>query len=167
MGTVISEETRPGRPAKGKFVPSNPQKYLGANVNNISYRSSWEVSFMQVCDNNEAVIGWMSESLPSNTIHKGISGIPYYNPITKKNSLYIPDFFIIYVDRNKKQHVEVIEIKPLDEVPGFRGKVNKIKQARQAINAMKYKAAIIFCNQRGWFFRIMTEKQLFLQPARK
>ena len=30
--------------AKGQFIPKNPQKYLGSNVNEITYRSSWELS---------------------------------------------------------------------------------------------------------------------------
>jgi hypothetical protein len=153
------------KPSKGQFVPKNPQKYLGKNIDNIIYRSSWELTMMLTLDQHPNVLAWMSEALPSNHVHNGLSGIPYLNPFTGKQTLYVPDFFVIYIDKSNKQHVEVMEIKPLDELPPvlsrFKGKVSKLKEARQIINAAKYQSAIKFCSQRNWYFRIVTEKDLF------
>jgi hypothetical protein len=154
-----------GKPDKGQFYPKNPTKYLGGNINEIIYRSSWEHTAMRFFDEHPNVIGWMSEALPSNHVKKGLSGIPYENPFTKRWSFYIPDFFVIYMDKHGKQHAEVIEVKPLDEVPpaisGFRGKVSRLKQGRQIINAAKYEAALKYCAKHGFFFRLCTEKDMF------
>lgn len=152
-------------PDKGIFVPKNPRKYLGNNIDNIVYRSSWELTCCNTFDNSESILGWMSESLPSNHVHEGISGIPYRNPFTGKWTIYVPDFFVIYIDRNGKKHAEVMEIKPLAELPpvmsGMHHKANPLKEAKQVLNAAKYEAAFDFCAKRGWRFRVVTEKDLF------
>lgn len=154
-----------GRPSKGLFTPKNTQKYLGKNLNKITYKSSWELTCCLFFDNNPSVLGWMSESIPSNHVHEGISGIPYRNPFTGRWTIYVPDFFVIYVDKHRKQHAEVMEIKPLQEVPpamsGVGVRVSKLTEAKQILNAAKYAAAIAFCSQRGWYFRVVTEKDLF------
>lgn len=160
---------------KSKFIPKNPQKYIAANINDIIARSSWELTFMMNLDQNESILAWMSESLPTRTIHKGISGIPYRNPLTGKWTIYVPDFFVVYVDKNKKQHAEVVEIKPFDETLAYNstaqsmsartGKYKRLKEARQIVNAAKFKAAIQFCASRGWRFRVVTERELFKRPT--
>jgi TnsA endonuclease N terminal len=152
---------------KGAFRPRNPQKYLGRNISQIVYRSSWELSAMLEFDSNVNVVAWMSESLPSKTVHSGIDGIPYRNPFTGKPAIYVPDFFVMYVDRNTTKHSEVIEIKPSDEILGFTGKVSNLKEARQILNAAKYIAAVDFCRKRGWVFRIITERELFNWTKKK
>lgn len=159
--------------AKGQYFLKNPEKYLGNNKNEITYRSSWELTMMNYLDAHPMVLGWMSESLPTNTVHKGISGIPYRNPVSGKWTIYVPDFFVIYIDKNNKQHAEVIEIKPLDDTPWYRinesnntkANVSAKKQLVRAINAAKFKAAAEFCAARGWKFRIATENELFKRPA--
>lgn len=137
--------------ARGVFTPKNPGKYLGKNGNNIIYRSSWELVMNQYLDAHPAILGWGSEIL----------SIPYINPLTKKSSNYIPDYFIVYVDGKSNKHVEVMEVKPAKEVPGFSGKTNNRTKLAQTINAAKWQAAIIYCVKRGWFFRIATEDQIF------
>lgn len=162
------------KPSRGPFFPKNPQKYMGNVLDQkgdpaIIFRSSWELTMMNYLDAHPCVLGWMSEGFPTNHAHrvKGNGyGISYLNPFTRRWTFYKPDFFVIYIDpKTNKKHQEVIEIKPFDEVPpaltGFRGKVNKLKEAKQILNAAKYEAAIKFCAERGWFFRIMTEKELF------
>lgn len=120
---------------------------------------------MLLFDNHPSVLGWMNESLPTNRVHEGISGIPYRNPFTGRWTIYVPDFFVIYLDKNNKQHAEVMEIKPFDEVPpaisGYKGKVSKLKEAKQILNTAKFAAAMEHCVKRGWHFRIATEKDLF------
>ena len=73
--------------AKGKFTPKNPEKYVG--LKNPLYRSSWEWAFMNFCDNNPSIQRWASESIK----------IPYRNPVTNRQTVYVPDFFIQYVDK--------------------------------------------------------------------
>ena len=77
--------------AKGIFRIKNAKKYIG-NKDPI-YRSSWEFTFMNFCDSHPNIINWASESIK----------IPYKNPLTGKNTIYVPDFFIVYVDRTGKQ----------------------------------------------------------------
>jgi hypothetical protein len=151
---------------KGIFTPRNPKKYLGNNINNIIARSSWEWSVMMRFDQGPDVLHWMNESLPTNHVHNGISGIPYQNPLRPGSwTIYVPDFWVQYIDRHGKQHVEVIEVKPLDEVPvalsGFTGKVSSVKQAKQIVNAAKFAAGMKYCVERGWQFKFVTENQLF------
>ena len=68
--------------ARGRYTLRNPDKYAGTK--SPIYRSSWEHTFMTFCDNNPAVIGWASEAVR----------IPYKNPLTGKQSSYVPDFFV-------------------------------------------------------------------------
>ena len=151
------------------FIPQNPNKYLGNNLQRIELKSSWERSFALFLDNSPAVLGWAYEALPTKTLHE--SGIAYLNPFTGRQTIYRPDFFVIYVDRDNKKHAEVIEIKPIDEVPpaisGIHTKtLTKLKEARQILNAAKFAAAVEHCVKRGWRFRIVTEKELFKSPTK-
>jgi hypothetical protein len=134
--------------SKGIFLPKNPSKVIGKGA--IKYRSSWEQVFMNFCDNNPNVVNWGSEVLR----------IPYRNPITKKNTIYIPDFIVSYVDRNGRQHTEVIEIKPLKEAVMERARSPRDK-IMLAINMAKWQAAQAFCANNNLVFRLVTEQQLF------
>jgi hypothetical protein len=136
---------------KGRFIPKNPAKYIASNIHNITHRSSWELSLFQLLDNHPMVLGWASEAVK----------IPYKNPLTNKNTLYVPDVFVVYVDRSNIEHKELIEVKPMQEVPGYKGKVSKLVESRQIVNMMKWKAAVAFCTSRGWKFRVATEADMF------
>ena len=138
-----------GKFAKDEFTPKNPQKYVGKYP--IIYRSSWEWSMMRTFDDHPDVVQWSSETV----------SIPYRNPLTGKWSMYIPDFMVLYADRDGNQHCEMIEVKPLKEVPGFDGKVNQRTKLVQAINQAKWSAAMAFCKKRGIHFRVATEDQIF------
>lgn len=137
--------------AKDFFVPKNPQKYIGGNSKNIIYRSSWELSFMRKLDEHPYVLGWASECIP----------IPYVNPLTGHKRSYIPDFLVIYMDRDGRKHVEMIEIKPEKEHPLYEGRVSRQTKLTQAINLAKWKAAAEYCAKRGIRFRVGTERDLF------
>jgi hypothetical protein len=141
--------------ASGTFIPKHPEKYNG--VGKIQYRSSWECHFMLFLDSNPNVIQWSSESIR----------IPYKHPFTGRMTTYVPDFLIVYLDRNGKQHVEMIEIKPHNQSviseKKARGK-NAIKLAQTvAINQAKWVYAKAWCKQQGITFRIVTEQQLFMK----
>lgn len=140
--------------AQGEFTPKNPDKYSGKG--RIKYRSGWEWSFMNFCDNNASIITWASESIT----------IPYFNPVKGKQSIYVPDFLIVYKDKNGKTRGELIEIKPSKETS-----METARSARDklvvAINHAKWRAAEAWCRQQGLVFRIITEKDLFHQGSRK
>jgi hypothetical protein len=134
--------------AQGKFQIQNSNKYVGKGTP--TYRSSWEFAFMQFCDNNPAVIQWASEA-----IH-----VPYRNPFTGKNTIYVPDFLVIYVDRNGKRHGEVIEVKPSKETTMEAAKTKRDK-AMVALNTFKWEAARHFCKAHGLTFRVINEQDIF------
>jgi hypothetical protein len=140
---------------KQLFIPTNPQKYIGPNIHKIWYRSSWEHTMMMTLDNHPDVIAWQSEGM----------NIFYENPFTKRTKPYVPDFVVVYRTRGNKQMVEMIEVKPKSEMPGYRPglreTVSQYKLAVQAINAAKWKAAMVFCARRGWVFRVACEDELF------
>lgn len=137
---------------KGVFTPTNPTKYIGANIGNIQYRSGWERSMMMLLDKHPNILGWASESVT----------IPYKNPLTGRWTMYIPDFLILYLDKDNRQHCDVVEIKPAQETPGYKAKrLTEHTKLAQAINAAKWQAATLFCAKRGWTFRVATEEQLF------
>jgi len=136
--------------AQGKFQIKNPSKYVGNKTP--TYRSGWEFVFMQFCDNNPRVIQWASEA-----VH-----IPYRNPFTNKNTIYVPDFLIVYEDKNGQKHAEVIEVKPSKEV-SMEGAKSLRDQAFVALNAAKWEAARAWCRNQGLTFRIVTEDMIFHQ----
>lgn len=128
-------------------------KYTGNKLPR--WRSSWELTFMRMADSNPAVIAWSSEAYK----------IPYINPITGMQHLYIPDFFMIYVDANNKQHAEMIEVKPFTQVAG-NAKSESDKYAA-VINDAKWKYARAYCKQHGIGFRVITENEIFNKPTVK
>jgi TnsA endonuclease N terminal len=140
--------------SQGKFKLKNPEKYVGKKQP--TYRSSWEWAVMQFCDNHPNVISWASEAIHIN----------YYNPFTEKNTIYVPDFFITYRDKNGKQHSELVEIKPSGEILETVGKSQRQK-AIAALNHFKWEAAKKWCEKNGVTFRIVTEKDLFHNPKQK
>jgi len=135
--------------AQGIFTPKNPQKYVGNHKPR--YRSGWELTFMMFCDNNENIISWASEAI----------SIPYKNPLTGKQTIYVPDFFVLYEDKFKKQRAEIIEIKPKKQSL-IENKVTSIKdKAAVAVNHAKWQAAMAYCKKAGLTFRVITEDDIF------
>lgn len=139
--------------AQGEYVPKNAQKYVG--IGRIKYRSGWEWSFMQFLDNHPSVIQWSSESIK----------IPYFNPVKGKQSIYIPDFLIVYVDKDGTKHAELIEIKPKKETTMETARSTRDKLV-VAINIAKWQAATAWCKQQGLKFRLVTENELFANGRR-
>ena len=135
--------------ARGKFQMKHPEKYIGNKVP--TYRSSWEWSFMNFCDNNKSVQKWASEAIQ----------IPYKDPLTGRQTVYVPDFFIQYVDKNSKMIVELIEIKPSSQQIIERVGKNKYNQAQFIKNQAKWTAANSWCKQQGIRFRVLNENDLF------
>jgi hypothetical protein len=137
--------------AKGKFAMRHPEKYVGNKAP--LYRSSWEWTFMNFCDTNPSVQKWASEAVQ----------IPYRDPLTGRHTVYVPDFFIQYLDKNGKMIVELIEIKPASQTILERVGKNKYNQAQFVKNQAKWAAANIWCKQQGLRFRILNENDIFHQ----
>jgi hypothetical protein len=135
--------------AKGKYAVENPEKYIGLGTP--TYRSSWELTFMRFCDHNPSVHQWASESIK----------IPYRDPLTGKATVYIPDFFIVYLDKNHKKHAELIEIKPANQMLIEKVGKNPYNQAQFVRNQVKWKMASIWAAQNGCKFRVINEHDIF------
>lgn len=140
--------------AQGKYQIQNPEKYVGNKTP--TYRSSWEFAFMQFCDNNPNVLNWASEAVHIN----------YRNPLTGRNTIYVPDFLITYQDANGKQHAELVEVKPRKETT-LEGAKNIRDQASAILNMAKWEAARAWCRAHNLTFRVVTEDMIFHQGRAK
>jgi hypothetical protein len=139
--------------AQGKYTVKNPAKYMGRKAP--TYRSSWEFTFMSFCDNNPAVLNWASEAV----------SIPYYNPVKGRQTIYVPDFLVVYVDANQKQHTELIEIKPSTETTMESAKSYRDKLS-VAMNMAKWAAADSWARANNMRFRVVTEFDIFKNQKR-
>ena len=143
------------RYAQGIFTPKNSVKYIGKHAPR--YRSGWELTFMNFCDNNKSVLYWASEAI----------SVPYRNPFTGKPSMYIPDFFVVYVNKLGKQIAEIVEIKPKKQSLIESKVANAKDRAVVAVNHAKWQAAMAYCKSQGYIFRVVTEDDLFHQGSRR
>lgn len=148
---------------KGDFVyrPVNTKKYVG-NPPYAVCRSSWETIFCKWADHNPAVVEWVSEPM----------GIPYVDPTERdyrgmpKKRRYFPDFIVKVLNKQGKIDTHLVEVKPHKEtVPPRAGKnksqKTKIYEAKTwGTNQAKWQAAERYCKSKGWYFRILTERDL-------
>jgi len=138
---------------KGRFKPKNPKKYNGS-ADNIIYRSSWELRVMKYFDESPNIIWWASEEL----------AIPYRSPVDQKMHRYFPDFIVKVHEKTGLVMTYILEVKPEKQtkVPVQKRKTQKYLQeaATYAINQEKWRAADIFCQDHGWKFKVVTEKDL-------
>ena len=141
--------------AKGKFSLKNPEKYVGLKTP--TYRSSWEHAFMRLCDEHPNVYKWVSESIK----------VHYRNPLTGKYTIYVPDFFVVYNDKNGRKHAELIEVKPKSQTNFMDAGKSHAKKKQVVINHAKWEAANAYSRQHKIKFRVVSEDQLFHQGTRK
>jgi hypothetical protein len=139
---------------QGFYEVKNPQKYVGKG--RPKYRSGWEMTFMIFLDNNEHILQWASESV----------SIPYRNPLTGRQSMYIPDFLVTYRGQNNIMRAELIEIKPKSQSL-IEEKQSQRDRAQVAINYAKWDAATKWARQNGLTFRVINEDQIFRQGGSK
>lgn len=138
----------------GRYFPINPKKYRG-DVSNIWYRSLWERKTMDWLDRNEFVIEWSSEEFI----------IPYISPLDNKYHRYFPDFVAKIKTKDGSVKKFVIEVKPEKQTrpPEKPKKVTRkfiSEVATWGVNEAKFRAAMNYCLDRGWEFKILTEKEL-------
>lgn len=141
--------------AQGLFTPKNAEKYVGKHTPR--YRSGWELTFMNFCDNNKNVLYWASEAL----------AVPYMNPMTGKRSNYIPDFFVVYQNKRGQKVAEVVEIKPKKQSLIESRVASARDRAVVAVNHAKWQAAMAYCKAQGYTFRVITEDDLFYNGRAK
>jgi hypothetical protein len=146
---------------KGRYRILNPRKYKG-DINNIIYRSSWELKFMKWCDANPSILEWGSETII----------IPYRSPVDNKIHRYFVDFYIKVKDKNEEIKKYLIEIKPEKFTKPPLVPQKKTKRFIQevfnyGVNQSKWKQADEFCKDRGWKFLVLTEKDLGLERDTK
>jgi hypothetical protein len=141
--------------AQGRFEMKNPEKYVGKKTP--LARSSWEFVFMRMLDEHPGVQNWASESVQ----------IPYRDPLTGRSTVYVPDFFVVYLDKNKKKHAELVEVKPASQT--LREKVGKslYNKEQYVKNLAKWEAATAWCKQQGIRFRVVNEDDIFHQGKKR
>lgn len=139
---------------QGKYTPKRPTKYNG-DPTCIFYRSSWELKFFNWCDNNDAILRWSSEEII----------IPYLCPTDNQWHRYFPDALITIKDVSGKIKTYLIEIKPFKQtIPPVAGKRKTRSYINEVMvwgkNSAKWKYAKNYCVQRGYEFKLLTEKEL-------
>lgn len=133
---------------QGYFDVYEPKKYVGKRP--IIYRSSYEKKFMFKMEANPKVVKWTSETLV----------IPYqsvdviHGKRVLKNHKYFTDF-VVWTSDGKKY---VVEVKPQSLVPLNENEI-RINPAKRK-NAIKWNAAIKWCKNNGYEFKIVTENHL-------
>ena len=141
--------------AQGIFTPKNPEKYVGKHAP--KYRSGWEMTFMTFCDTNKNVLYWASEAIK----------IPYRSPLDGKIHQYIPDFFVVYQNKNGQKIAEMVEIKPKKQSLIESRTASAKDRAIVAVNHAKWQSAMAYCKSQGYTFRVITEDDLFYNGSRK
>jgi hypothetical protein len=148
---------------QGIFIPKNPEKWIITEAFDlkepgIKYRSSWEKMFFTFMDMNDNVIKANSEGMV----------IPYMNPVRGKISKYYMDSMM----ETKDGTIWLIEIKPYKETQApkkprknaknpQKAQANYIKAIETyAVNQAKWEATQKLCDEKGWKFKIITEKEL-------
>ena len=111
---------------------------------------------MNFCDNNDNILQWASEAI----------SIPYRHPLTGRQTVYVPDFFITYRGRDNTVHAELIEIKPKKQSI-VESKASSRDRAVVAVNYAKWDAATKWARRNGLSFRVITEDQIFHQGGKK
>lgn len=110
---------------------------------------------MKWCDTNSSILEWGSET----------TVIPYKSPVDNKIHRYFVDFYIKVKNKDGLIKKYLVEIKPekFTKPPA----IPKVQTKRfieevflYGTNQAKWKQANQFCEDRGWQFLVLTEKDL-------
>ena len=139
---------------KGKYKVRAPYKYKG-NPTKVIYRSLWELKFMTYCDTNINILEWGSEEVY----------MWYRSPVDNRPHRYFPDFYIKVREKNGTIKKYIIEVKPQRQTkPPAKPKRQTKGYLREAFeyakNQAKWKSANEWCLDRGFEFKVITEKEL-------
>ena len=107
---------------------------------------------MKFLDANEDVVQWSSEE----TI------IPYKSPLDNKYHRYFIDFFV----KRKDGSIVLVEIKPYKQTQPPKGPAKRTRSyiyeaSTYVVNQAKWKATEQYCLDRGYSFKIITERELY------
>jgi len=111
---------------------------------------------MVYCDTSSEILEWSSEE----------KSIPYRSPSDGKIHRYYPDFLIKRKELDGAIKKYMIEIKPKKQVigppqnPKRKTKSWAYRVKTWAVNQAKFSAAKEWCEDRGYEFRIFSEKEL-------
>ena len=129
--TVMYDVKAPGKRRK---IPTFKEGYIVSKKNNgekMHYRSGYEKEVYDCLERIGDVIAYKVEPF----------SVPYYHK--GKMRQYFPDLLIQYSDGS----VEMWEVKPSN-------------QTAASQNQAKFKAAELYCTQRGWRWDIITEQRI-------
>jgi hypothetical protein len=141
----------------GVYHPINVDKYVGEGP--IICRSSWERKYCQYCDLKDEVLKWASEPFK----------VKYYNPLTKKEHTYYPDFYVKAITSSGTIKEYIVEIKPSSYL---KKPVQPKRNTEKAISNYKYlyesfiknyakaKTCKMYAADRNMEYIILTEKSL-------
>lgn len=132
-----------------EYVPQNREKYRGDTIP-IIFRSSWELEFAQHCDLLPTVLGWSYETIE----------VPYRDPITGKQKIYIPDFMVEIIQEGGFSVNYVFEIKPMHEQYQEHARTQH-DSALVARNAAKWMAATQWADRHSAIFEVLNESDLY------
>lgn len=131
---------------QGRYKVKNPKKYKG-DVNNIIFRSSWEMRMFLFLDSSPVIVEWSSEEIV----------IPYIS-VDGKYHRYFPDLKFT----TKTGKTFLCEIKPKKETkaPSKRSK-NYLNESYTFVkNKLKWEAAEKYCLKNKMNFYILTEDHI-------
>lgn len=139
---------------QGMFTPKNREKYKG-DPDRIKFRSSYELAVMRWLDRRDDVISWSSENII----------VPYYSSVKGKKRRYIVDIWMQYKTRNGDIKTILVEIKDSKQCKPPRKQKNNNRYIEEGLtwvtNNEKWAAAEKYAADRGWEFKIFTEKEIF------
>lgn len=139
---------------QGRYTPSYPDKYKG-KVNDIVFRSSWELVAFKFVDHEPNIVAWSSEEviIP----YRGVDGRPHR---------YFMDLWIVARQADGTFKKFLVEIKPSSKkLPprksaGKRDDVFMREVLEYQTNQLKWEAARAYCKSHGMEFIIWTELEL-------
>lgn len=139
---------------QGTYTPTNREKYKG--IKNPRYLSSYERHVFEWADRSPNVLEWAAETVV----------VPYWNPVKNRQARYIVDVWIKYRNKRGEIREDLVEIKPSAQTRApKRGKKKKSTYEEEMmtwmVNQAKWQAAQKFAEERGWTFRLLTEKAIF------
>lgn len=139
----------------GKYYPKNPQKYRG-DINNIIWRSTWELKLLRYLDEHPSVLEFGSEEIV----------IPYISPVDQRVHRYYVDFYVKMRTLDGGTKTYIAEVKPHAQTlpPKKKSRVTPryLKECQTyAVNQAKWEAARKFASKNNIQFLILTENELF------
>lgn len=143
---------------QGKFNPMNPRRYHG-DVNNIVFRSSWELAAFKFCDEEEGIVKWMSEE----------TVVPYVSPVDSRPHRYFIDLTILVRMADGSLRKKYVEIKPYAQTIEPKKRSTERDEAyvervrTYLVNQAKWAAAREWAARNNGDFIILTEREIFPQ----